>query len=592
MSNQLNQQTSIESIDYASLRRRAQTFQPDERLKPVKLALLADCATQHLVPLLKVLAADRGYNLTIYEGPYEGIGAEVSDPASGLYEFAPDFVSILNMTEKVKRRLEFDLPERGWSNEADRMIGVWDAIAARHACKIIQSTMVIPAEREFGNYESLVTQSLGHAVTSINRRVAEAARERKDVFINDVEYLASEIGRARWRDEKLWLMAKLPCALDYMPRLAKNIVDVIAASMGSMVKCVVLDLDNTLWGGVIGDDGLDGIALGDLGEGQAYCDLQQHLLNLKRRGIILAVCSKNEHANAILPFREHPDMVLREDDIAVFRANWDDKASNIRAIRETLNIGFDSMVFLDDNPFERNLVRGLLPQVIVPELPDDAGRYLATIAELNLFETTTHSREDAGRADLYRQEAKRQEMQSAFASYEDYLRSLEMRGVISRFTSFNLPRIAQLIQRSNQFNLTTHRYGESECAAFMDDEQNYYSFTVTLSDNVGSHGLISVIVLKFRERIAYIDLYLMSCRVLRRGVEDFAMNHIVEVCRARGVHRLIGKYIPSSKNAMVERFYEQFDFIEQPVSEDGSTEWVIEIADYAQRPNFIQNSPA
>ncbi|MDN7999686.1 hypothetical protein QZN00_21330 [Burkholderia multivorans] len=188
----------------------------------MKLALLADCATQHLVPLLKVLAADRGYNLTVYEAPYEGIGAEVSDAASGLYEFAPDFVSILNMTEKAKRRLTFDLPERGWSNEADRIIGVWDAIAARHACKIIQSTMIIPAEREFGNYESLVTQSLGYAITSINRRLAEAARERKDIFINDVEYLASEIGRARWRDEKMWLLAKLPCALDYMPRLAKN----------------------------------------------------------------------------------------------------------------------------------------------------------------------------------------------------------------------------------------------------------------------------------------------------------------------------------------------------------------------------------
>lgn len=592
MSNPLNQQTSTESLDYASLRRRASTFKADESLKSVKLALLADCATQHLVPLLKVLAAERGYNLSVYEAPYEGIGAEVSDPASGLYEFAPDFVSILNVTEKAKRRLGFDQAMRGWSNEADRIIGVWDAISARHKCKIIQSTMVMPAEREFGNYESLVTQSLGHAISSINRRIAEAARERKDIFVNDVEYLASEIGRSRWRDEKLWLMAKLPCALDYLPRLAKNIVDVIAASMGSIVKCVVLDLDNTLWGGVIGDDGLDGIALGDLGEGQAYCDLQHHLLNLKRRGVVLAVCSKNEHANAILPFREHPDMVLREDDIAVFRANWDDKASNIRAIRDTLNIGFDSMVFLDDNPFERNLVRGLLPQVIVPELPDDAGRYLATIAELNLFEATTHSREDTERADLYRQDAKRQEMQSAFASYEDYLRSLEMRGVISRFTPFNLPRIAQLIQRSNQFNLTTRRYGEAECASYMEDERNCYPFTVTLTDNVGSHGLISVIIMKFQGETAYVDLYLMSCRVLRRGVEDFAMNHIVDVCRARGVRSLVGKYIPSSKNAMVERFYEQFGFVEQPVADDGSTEWVIDIAHYADRPNFIQNDPA
>ncbi|WP_175425633.1 HAD-IIIC family phosphatase [Trinickia violacea] len=582
----------MDALDYATLRRRAQTFTADERLKPVRLALLADCATQHIVPLLRVLAADRGFNLSVYEAPYEGIGAEVSDPESGLYKFAPDFVSILNMTEKAKRRLGPDQPERGWSNEASRIVSIWDAIANKHACKIIQSTMVMPAEREFGNYESLMTGSLGYAVSSVNRHVAEAARERKDVFVNDVEYLAGEVGRMRWRDEKLWLMAKIPCALDYLPRLAKNIVDIIAASMGSIVKCVVLDLDNTLWGGVIGDDGLDGIALGDLGEGQAYCDLQHHLLNLKKRGIILAVNSKNEHANAILPFREHPDMVLKEDDIAVFRANWNDKASNLHAIRDTLNIGFDSMVFLDDNPFERNLVRGLIPQVIVPELPEDPGKYLATIAELNLFETTTHSREDAERADLYRQEAKRQEMQSAFGSYEEYLRSLEMTGTISRFTPFNLPRIAQLIQRSNQFNLTTRRYGESECAALMEDEANCYPFTVTLADNVGSHGLISVIALKFEGEVARVDLYLMSCRVLRRGVEDFAMNHIVEVCSSRGIRTIVGEYIPSSKNAMVERFYEQFGFTPRPVPDTNTTEWVIDVADYTKRPHFITAAQA
>ena len=261
------------------------------------------------------------------------------------------------------------------------------------------------------------------------------------------------------------------------------------------MKCVVLDLDNTLWGGVIGDDGLEGIALGEFDEGEAFVGFQKFIRELKRRGIILAVVSKNEHANAVLPFREHPHMALKEEDISVFVANWDNKADNIRLIQKTLNIGFDSLVFLDDNPFERNIVREFLPEVVVPELPEDPSLYLQSLADLNLFETASFSEADLQRADQYREEAQRELTKTHFTNINDYLTSLGMEIRLERFNAFNLPRIAQLIQRSNQFNLMTRRYGEAACEAMMKDP-SVAPLTLRLADKFGDYGLISVVILK------------------------------------------------------------------------------------------------
>jgi FkbH-like protein len=346
----------------------------------------------------------------------------------------------------------------------------------------------------------------------------------------------------------------------------------------------VLDLDNTLWGGVIGDDGLEGIRLGDLEDGEAFVAFQRYLLSLKERGIILAVCSKNDHDNAVLPFARHPDMVLRQDDIAVFVANWSDKAENIRAIREVLNIGFDSMVFVDDNPFERNLVRGLLPEVIVPEMPEDPALYVRALARLNLFETTTYSHADLDRSEQYRVEARRHLAKASFASVDDYLRSLEMKISVERFSRPNLARIAQLIQRSNQFNLTTRRYGEGECASLMADQKRYHAFTLSLGDRFGSYGLIAVAILELRTEEIEIDSFLMSCRVLQRGVEDFAMNHLVGVARTHGAARVLGRYIPTAKNGMVRDFFGRFGFVHLGSDQDGQALWSLDVSRYVERP--------
>jgi FkbH-like protein len=438
-------------------------------LKTIRLAFLADCSLQHLSKVLTILGNESGIELDIYSGNFDSIEMEVIDLNSKFYAFNAEYVVIIQQSQKLKSRLYATSNSQAVDQIVANITTIWDAIRKNLNVPIIQSTFLTPAERAFGNYELMVSNSLGSRIREINNRIIEEAKVRKDIFINDIDFLASEYGRKSWRDEKLWLMAKTPCSLEAMPTLSKNILDIILASTGRLIKCVILDLDNTLWGGVIGDDGLEGIRLGDFEDGDAFLQLQLFALALKNRGIILAVCSKNEIDNALSPFKHHPEMILKEMDIAAFIANWNDKASNISEIQRILNIGFDSMVFLDDNPFERNLVRGMLPTVIVPELPDDPANYVAYLATLNLFEATTFSNADLERSELYRVEAQRLKLKSNFKSVNEYLTSLEMTINLERFNTFNLPRIAQLIQRSNQFNLTTKRYSEAECESLSKD---------------------------------------------------------------------------------------------------------------------------
>ncbi len=490
-------------------------------------------------------------------------------------------------SEKAKIRL-YTTADRGdfVSATIDRITGLWEAVRLKCQAPIIQTNFVIPSERAFGNYELKVPHSVGSLFTELNARLVEAARASRHVLLCDLDHLAAEIGRRNWADETLWHLSKGLCRLDYLPLVAQALVDVTLAAQGRFIKCVVLDLDNTLWGGVIGDDGLSGIALGDLDEGEAFLAFQRFLKELKRRGIILAIVSKNEEAAALAPFREHPDMVLREDDIAVFIANWDNKAQNIRRVQEILNIGFDSMVFLDDNPFERGLVRDLLPGIVVPELPEDPALFLRAIGDCGLFETASYSASDSVRAAQYRDEGSRERMRAGFTSIDDYLQSLGMTISLERFKPFNLPRVAQLIQRSNQFNLTTRRHGEAACAAMMDDPA-VLPLTVTLADKFGDYGLISVVILVRQGASLEIETYLMSCRVLKRGVEQFVMNRIVEYAARLGVERVVGRYVATAKNAMVSGFYADFGFQKLDDDGNGTVTWGLAPASYTPRPALM-----
>ena len=575
------------SLDYFKLLKEGKALGLADDAPTLRLAILADCATQQLGSFIKTLAARNGVRVVMYEGGYDAIDLEILNPDSDLYAFDPAYVIVLMAEEKLKSRL-YEAGDR--STFADdtvaRIRALWQALGERSAATLIQSTFVLPSERAFGNYELKAADSIGAIVADINHRLAVHSRTTKNVLLADVDFLAAGIGRLQWRDPRMWNMAKIPCRLDHLPALAQSLLDVVLAASGRFTKCVVLDLDNTLWGGVIGDDGLDGIQLGEFDEGEAFVGLQKFIRELKRRGVILAVVSKNDHANAILPFAEHPDMVLRESDIAVFVANWENKADNIRLIQQTLNIGFDSLVFLDDNPFEREIVRTYLPDVVVPELPEDPSLYLDAIARLNLFETASYSGADIGRTDQYREEARRALAKASYGSIADYLASLDMEVRLERFNRFNLPRIAQLIQRSNQFNLMTRRYGEAACEALM-SAPGVVPFTLKLGDKFGDYGLISVIVLKHQGSDLAIDEYLMSCRVLQRGVENFAMNAIFAYAARIGARRVTGRYIPTAKNAMVRDFFATFGFEIEADEGTAGVRWALEVDRYVPREAFM-----
>jgi FkbH-like protein len=367
-----------------------------------------------------------------------------------------------------------------------------------------------------------------------------------------------------------------------LPLIAAKTVDVIAAMYGKFKKCLILDLDNTLWGGIIGDDGLENIQIGGLGIGKAFSEFQYWIKKLKNRGIILAVCSKNTEGVAKEPFEKHPDMVLRLDDIAVFVANWENKADNIRTIQSILNIGFDSIVFLDDNPFERNMVRENVPQITVPELPEDPADYLEYLYPLNLFETVSFSDEDATRTTQYQVEAQRAVLQKSFANEDEFLQSLDMLSLVQPFNKFNTPRVAQLSQRSNQFNLRTIRYTEADIEQ-ISSAAGFFTFTFNLVDKFGDNGLIGVIILqKEDDSTLFIDTWFMSCRVLKRGMENFTLNTIANFAKEKGFTNLKGEYIATAKNEITKDHYQKLGFVKK------NNHWQLSLNDFCERKTFIK----
>ncbi len=566
--------------------RASKSIQPVSAGPKTRIAVLSDAASQQFVPLLKTLFHENGVEAELYEGGFDALELETLNPGSGLYAFRPDIVVLANCTQALRARYYQHGGADFREAASQRMLQVWDALRNNCSARVIQCNYPLPYERQFGNFDWKVPDSLYAAAAALNMRIAECARERSNVLVCDVEAIASWVGRAEWFDDRLWNMTKAFCNLEHLPLVAQSLVEIALSTMGRVVKCVILDLDNTLWGGVVGDDGPLGVAIGAHGDGEAFYHFQSYLLALKRRGILLAVCSKNNADVAVQPFLQNPEMVLKRDDITVFVANWENKADNIRTIRDTLEIGLDSMVFLDDNPFERNLVREFLPDVIVPEMPEDPADYVRAVSGLNLFETSSFSAEDVARSQLYKQEADRRDMQSSFSNIDDYLKSLEMKIEVARFHPAKIQRIAQLIQRSNQFNLTTHRYNEAECERLMLDEAQFIPMYAGLSDRFGDHGLISVVVVKMKPEELEISDWLMSCRVLARGVEHYLMARVVSLAKEKNLPRIKGEYIPTAKNGMVKEFFAQFGF-EKVAEKEGRSTWHLDPATYQPRTVFI-----
>ena len=428
--------------------------------------------------------------------------------------------------------------------------------------------------------------ALGNYLARLNLLLQEKAPEY--VIVHDVDWMATMKGRQLWNDPRHYYYAKLPCAPQYMPEYACNVASLIAALDGRSRKCLVLDLDNTLWGGIVGEDGVGGIRLGQGDpEAEAFVAFQKYVKDLRSRGILLAVCSKNEDSVARKAFQEHPEMVLRLSDFACFVANWNDKAANIRAIAHRLNIGLDSLVFIDDEPAERALVRSLLPEVAVPEMPDDPAEYIQTIEKYRYFQVVALAEEDLKRTEYYHADAFRAEVASAAGSLEEYLASLEMRAHVRPVEEVTLDRCVQLINRSNQFNLTTRRLAAAEARSRMENEE-WLTLTVSLRDRFGESGLISIVMAHIEGGEIVIDTWVMSCRVMKRTVEHFLMNELHEMAKTRGLASIRGEYIPTAKNALVRDHYQEMGFARTGCEPDGRTCWTAAVCEFTPLKTFVR----
>ena len=560
--------------------------QVPEGLPHVKVALLGDSATQFLATALKGEGAARGLSLDLFEAEYNQVERQVLDPTSDLYAFGAGFTVIFQSSHKL-------LEKHGMADSASRRSLAEERLAfVRTLCENVKSHIICYNYPEigdgvFGSYQNKVEESFIWQVRKLNLGLMELSREYPQLFICDLAELQAKLGRDFCFDSSVYVSTEMLLSLDALPYVASRTLDILCAIRGSFKKCLILDLDNTLWGGVVGDDGWENIQVGHgLGIGKAFSEFQQWIKKLKDRGIILCVCSKNDEDKAREPFEKNPEMVLRLDDFAVFIANWDNKADNIRTIKEILNIGYDSMVFLDDNPFERNLVRENLPEICVPELPEDPGDYLEYLYGLNLFETASYSSADTDRPKQYQAEARRVGSARAFTDENAFLQSLGMVSEVSGFNGFNIPRVAQLSQRSNQFNLRTVRYTEDQVRALGADDR-FKCFSFTLADKFGDNGLICVVILEKQDaRTLFVDTWFMSCRVLKRGMEHFTLNTIVRYARDNGFTRIVGEYLPTAKNGMVADHYLRLGF--SPVPDAPGRLFVLDVAGYEPKTCYIE----
>jgi FkbH-like protein len=546
----------------------------DNSTLPVrKVALLGDTATQFLSMALKGVAIEKGYNLELFEAEYNQIERQCMDGSSELYQFQADYTIIFQSTHKLLSHYNILLSDQKINLAKERLEFI-KFISMSLPGKIIYFNYPEVDDSVFGSFANKIEYSFVYQIRKLNYELMNISIHNPVFFICDIASLQNKIGRDVFFDTSIYTNTEMVLSLDTIPWVASRVMDILCANEGYFKKCLILDLDNTLWGGIIGDDGIENIQLGHgLGIGKAFSEFQYWIKKLKDRGIILAICSKNDEEIAKSPFLKHPEMVLKLEDIAVFIANWNNKADNIRSIQSILNINFDSMVFLDDNPAERAIVRKEIPGIEIPELPEDPADYLEYLYSLNLFETASYSSEDIERTKQYQVESNRISLQKLFTNEADFLKSLNMVSEVSDFNNFNIPRVAQLSQRSNQFNLRTIRYTETDVTT-MSKDNRCQCFSFTLKDKFGDNGLIAVVILDKKDvtdnmflKPLFIDTWFMSCRVLKRGMENFILNSIVRYAEKEGYTHIIGEYIATSKNAMVKNHYLNLGFLSYDNSE-------------------------
>ena len=550
-------------------------------LYPYKLGLIANYTANFVAATIAGTALRYGMAVECFTGAYDQGLQESLDPQSSVNSAQPNAVLIaIDWRGFPLRgsRTSGSNPQEAIDASFQYLNTIRSGIKKHTDAVCIVQNIAPPPERLYGSLDRVLSDSLQYSVAALNASIADELRGSGDVLL-DVAGLAETVGLAEWHSPGEWNLAKLPFSQRCLPLYSDHVGRLLAAMCGRSRRCLVLDLDNTLWGGVIGDDGLAGIqvAQGDA-TGEAFLDFQRYVLELRGRGIVLAVSSKNLDEVARLPFRNHPEMLIREEHIAFFQANWNDKATNISAIARELSLGLESIVFVDDNPVERDLVRTMLPEVAVPEMPTDPALYTRTLSAAGYFEIARFSNEDRERAKYYQGNSKRAALQQQVGDLDKYLASLNMEIVFQPFDEIGTARISQLIMKSNQYNLTTRRYSEADVRRMAEDP-NCFALQVRLIDAFGDNGMISVVICRsLGESELEIDTWLMSCRVLGRRVEHMVLRELLAHATRNKIQRLRGVYIPTERNKLVEDHYEKLGFSLINRAEDGSSFWSIETA--------------
>jgi FkbH-like protein len=570
-------------------------LEPAPGYSPVRLAILASSTVDHLLPGIRVAGLRRRLLMDIYVGAYSQYRQELMDRASALYRFAPQVI-LLSLTAREAIAGIAITATAGGVNEAiarsvAEMRLLWRKAREALNATVVQQTCLDIADPLFGSLDRQVPAAPARLVAQLNDRVSEAAAT-DGVLLFDIDHASKTAGRDAWFDRARWFQAKQEIMPEAAPLYGELLARIIGAAQGLSKKCLVLDLDNTLWHGVIGDDGLDGIVLGEGSAlGEAHLAVQRYAKQLRDRGIILAVCSKNDMATVENVFQNHPEMVLRRSDFAAFVANWNDKAENLKTIAEQLNLGIDSLVFFDDNPAERARIRHALPMVAVPELPEDVADYVKCLASAGYFESVAFTSDDRQRGAQYAANAAREELRGSAESVDEFLKGLEMSVESGPFTTVDLARVTQLINKTNQFNPTTRRYTLDEVGRFAREQENL-TLQFRLSDRFGDNGLVSAMILLpdlDQPGALAIDTWVMSCRVFGRQLEREAMNIAIEAAYRRGASAIRAEYIPTPKNGVVSKLYEGLGFTRIPPTAPptGATMWMIKLAEYTHRQTHI-----
>lgn len=555
-----------------------------------KIAVLGGSTTHDVVRILELFLLNQGIEPEFYESEYGMYWEDAMFGNEELNAFAPDMIyihtSLRNLRSFPEPSDSREAVEEKLAAEYGRFETMWEKLAQERQCPVIQNNFEYPYFRLMGNQDGADIHGRTYYVNEMNRRFAAYAQEHQNFFINDINYQSAVYGLDEWSAPEYWHMYKYSLCLKAIPWLAHNVANIVKSVFGKNKKSLVLDLDNTLWGGIVGDDGPENLEIGqETNMGQVFAEFQSYVKLLKDYGVMLNVASKNEEENALAGLN-HPAGVLRPDDFLLIKANWEPKSLNIEQIAHQLNILPDSLVFADDNPAEREIVRQQTAGVTAPEIgrPED---YIRVLDRGGYFEVTSLSDDDRKRNEMYQANLKREQQQASFADYADYLRSLEMTGVVRPFEPVYMGRIAQLTNKSNQFNLTTQRFTQAQIEQMAADEK-YITLYGKLADKFGDNGVVSVVIAEKDGDCAHIRLWLMSCRVLKRDMELAMLDGLAERCLAEGISTLYGYYYPTAKNNMVREFYGQLGFERISEDEAGNTGWKFSLTGYENKNHVIE----